>query len=206
LDDIPVVDGTRVQNVSGGAELGPHSDVQDYEIPPDVTILHGIEMPPPSAGGHTLFANLFQAYDELPQDVKRRVANMKWKPATTLATAYGLGFPQAVEYVKKHGMSALDSPISHPVVRTHPVSGRKALWVSLFTVKVVGIDDPDENKEFTEYLKKHVTQTHLWYKHEWRNYDVIMWDNRCVNHWRQDWDHKYPRIVHRCQAGGSRPF
>jgi taurine dioxygenase len=206
FDDIPTVDGTRVQNVSGGKELAPHSDVQDYEIPPDVTVLHGIEVPPPSAGGCTLFANLFQAYDELDEEVKRRVERMKWRPASTLATAYGVGIPQAVEYVKKHGMGALESDVMHPVVRTHPVSGRRALWVSTFTVKIVGIEDPDDNKRMVHFLKKHVTQPHLWYTHNWSPHDVIMWDNRCVNHWRQNWDHQYRRIMHRSQAGGSRPF
>jgi len=206
FDDIPTVDNTRVQNVSGGAELKPHSDVQDYAIPPDVTVLHGIEVPPPSAGGSTLFANLFQAYDELEDTMKRRVERMKWRPASTLATAYGVKIPQAIEYVKKHGMGALESDVEHPVVRTHPVSGRKALWVSTFTVKMVGIEDPEENKQMVHFLKEHVTQPHLWYTHRWTQYDVIMWDNRCVNHWRQNWDHKYPRIMHRSQAGGSRPF
>jgi taurine dioxygenase len=206
LDDIPTVDGTRVQNVSGGKELAPHSDVQDYAIPPDVTVLHGVEVPPVAAGGCTLFANLFRAYDELDEGIRSRVERMKWKPASTLATAYGVGIPQAVEYVKKHGIGALESDVMHPVVRTHPVSGRKALWVSTFTIKLVGIDDPDENKRLTTLLKKHVTQDHLWYKHEWTQHDVIMWDNRCVNHWRQNWDHAYRRVMHRSQAGGSRPF
>jgi taurine dioxygenase len=206
LDRIPTVDETRVQNVSGGAELAPHSDVQDYAIPPDVTILHGLETPPPSAGGCTLFANLFQAYDELDDAMKRRVEGLKWKPASTLATAYGVKIPEAIEYVKKHGMGALESDVTHPVVRTHPVSGRKALWVSTFTIKLVGIDDPEENATLTRYLKNFVKQPHLWYKHEWQPHDVIMWDNRCVNHWRQNWDHSYRRVMHRCQAGGSRPF
>lgn len=206
LDDIPTVDGTRVQNVSGGSELAPHSDVQDYAIPPDVTVLHGLEVPPVEAGGCTLFANLFQAYDELDDAMKARVERMRWKPASTLATAYGVGMPQAIEYVAKHGMGALESDVTHPVVRTHPVSGRKALWVSTFTVRLVGIDDPVENKRLIAFLKGHVTQDHLWYTHKWAQHDVIMWDNRCVNHWRQNWDHKYRRIMHRSQAGGSRPF
>jgi len=206
FDDIPTVDGTMVQNVSGGAELKPHSDVQDYAIPPDVTVLHGIEVPPVSAGGCTLFANLFQAYDELDDAMKQRVERMKWKPASTLATAYKVKIPQAIEYVKAHGMGVLESDIEQPVVRTHPVSGRKALWVSTFTVKVVGIDDPEENKRMVRFLKDHVTQPHLWYTHKWAPHDVIMWDNRCVNHWRQNWDHQYKRIMHRSQAGGSRPF
>ncbi len=205
-DDIPTVDGTRVQNVSGGSELAPHSDVQDYEIPPDITMLHGVEVPPPEAGGWTLFANLFQAYDELDEAMKQRVERMRWRPASTLATAYGVGIPQAVEYVKQHGIGVLESEVTHPVVRTHPVSGRKALWVSTFTVKTVGIDDPDENKQMVHFLKKHVTQPHLWYTHNWSAHDVIMWDNRCVNHWRKNWDHKFRRTMHRSQAGGSRPF
>jgi taurine dioxygenase len=206
FDDIPMVGETGVQNLSGGKELAPHSDVQDYPIPPDVTVLHGVEVPPLSAGGNTLFANLFQAYDELDDATKRRVERMRWRPASTLATAYKVGIRQAVEYVEKHGMGALESDVTQPVVRTHPISGRKALWVSTFTVRLVGIEDAEENKQLTHFLKKHVTQPHLWYTHKWTQHDVIMWDNRCVNHWRQNWDHQYRRVMHRSQAGGSRPF
>ena len=82
---------------------------------------------------------------------------MKWKPASTLATAYGVGIPQAIEYVKKHGMGALESDVEHPVVRT--IRYRVA---RTFTVKMVGIGDPDENKQMAHFLKKHVIQPHLW--------------------------------------------
>ena len=123
-------------------------------IPPDVTVLHGLEVAAAGGGWEHALRQLFQAYDELDDEMKRRVERMKWKPASTLATAYGVKIPQAIEYVKKHGMGALESDVVHPVVRTHPVSGRKALWVSTFTVKIVGIDDPDENKQMVHFLKE----------------------------------------------------
>ncbi|HVA80632.1 MAG TPA: TauD/TfdA family dioxygenase [Candidatus Binataceae bacterium] len=212
VDDIPCVAGTRVQQISSvGEELVWHSDVQDYAITPNFTLLRATEMPPHSAGGDTLFANLFQAYDELDDQFKQQVAHLRWKPAVTLQTAYAVGMKSARDYLNSHGMTAaqmaaLESDVVHPVVRIHPVSGRKALWVSSFTVKLVGIEDAGENRTLVEFLKRQVMQPHLAYTHRWSNHDLIIWDNRCTNHWRQNWDHSYPRVMQRCQAGGSRPF
>lgn len=70
--------------------LGWHSDVQDYAVPPDVTVLHGAEIPPPEAGGRTHSVNMYQAYDELDDITKQRIEHMKWRPASTYATMKGV--------------------------------------------------------------------------------------------------------------------
>jgi len=180
-------------DVDRGLKLAPHSDVQDYQVTPDFTILHGVETPPSSVGGNTYWANLYQAYDELDEETKQLVEHLQWMPASTQATAYRVGMQ-------------LESEVRHPVVRTHPVSRRKALWISTFTVRVMGLGDLDAEEALTQRLKAHVTQDHLWYKHTWTPHDVIMWDNRCVNHWREAWDPSYRRTMHRSQAGSARPF
>ena len=184
--------------------LGWHSDVQDYDLPPDVTVLHGVEIPPESAGGRTHFVNMYQAFDELDARTQALVLGMKWRPASTFATMKGVKQRAALADTR----SVEDSPIEHPVVRTHPVTGRKALWVTPgFTVSLLDFDDdPQAGEVLLKRLKAHITQPHLVYTHVWQPHDVIFWDNRCVMHSRDTWDRRYLREMHRCQAGGSRPF
>ena len=183
-------------------ELKMHSDVQDYQAPPDLTTLHGIDIPPASAGGRTYFWGLFAAHDALDPELRQRLASMRWRPRSTYSTMKG---------VKQRRAMANDapdeaSPVTHPVVRTHPVSGRKALWVSTFTEWLIGIDDPDENKALRQQLLDHIAQDRFRYTHTWEPHDVLFWDNRSVNHARDSWDGRYLREMHRAQAGGSVPF
>jgi taurine dioxygenase len=192
-------------DVDRGKKLAHHSDVQDYQVTPDITILHGVETPPPSAGGNTYWANLYQAYEELSAGTRELVDRLWWIPMSTQATAYRVGMQAAKEDVAKQG-AKLESEVRHPVVRTHPITRRKALWVSTFTVRVEGLDSPGEEEALTTELKSHVKQEHLFTKHEWTPHDVVIWDNRCVNHWREGWDPRCRRTMHRSQAGAARPF
>jgi len=184
--------------------LGWHSDVQDYDVPPDVTVLHGVEIPPATAGGSTYFVNMYQAFEELDPDTQAQVLPMKWRPASTYATMKGVKQRGAMD----NDAPVEDSPVEHPVVRTHPVTGRKALWITPgFSVALVGFeDDPDAGDALLKRLKAHLIQPHLIYTHTWQPHDVVCWDNRCVMHARDSWDRSYLREMHRSQAGGSRPF
>ena len=183
-------------------ELKMHSDVQDYAAPPDLTTLHAIDVPPAEAGGQTYFWDLIAAYEALDAALKATVATMRWRPTSTYKTMKGVHQPQAL---------ANDAPdqasgVTHPVVRTHPHSGRKALWVSTFTEELVGIDDPEQAETLRQQLLAHIGQDRFRYTHFWEPHDVLFWDNRSVNHARDSWDGRYLREMHRAQAGGSVPF
>lgn len=183
-------------------ELKMHSDVQDYQAPPDLTTLHGIHIPPPEAGGQTYFWDLFAAYEALDAETRDRLAGMRWRPHSTYKTMKGVNQPRAL---------ANDAPdeasiVTHPVVRTHPVSGRRALWVSTFTEELLGFDDPEEERALRRRLIGHIAQDRFRYAHTWTAHDVLFWDNRSVNHARDSWDGRYLREMHRAQAGGSVPF
>ncbi len=183
-------------------ELKMHSDVQDYAAPPDLTTLHAIDVPPAEAGGQTYFWDLIAAYEALDATEKERVASMRWRPTSTYKTMKGVHQPQAL---------ANDAPdqasvVTHPVVRTHPHSGRKALWVSTFTEELVGIDDAEQAETLRKKLLAHIGQDRFRYTHFWEPHDVLFWDNRSVNHARDRWDGRYLREMHRAQAGGSVPF
>lgn len=183
-------------------ELKMHSDVQDYAVPPDLTTLHGIEIPPPEAGGRTYFWDLFAAYDALDEATKARVRSLRWRPHSTYATMKGVQQQQAMANDAPDAFSG----VHHPVVRTHPVSGRKALWLSTFTEELLGFDDPDEEAALRKRLIAHIAQERFRYAHTWQQHDVLFWDNRSVNHARDTWDGTYLREMHRAQAGGSAPF
>ncbi len=201
--------GVPAADVDAGRELVPHSDVQDYQVTPNYTILHAVEVVPGDQGGNTYWSNLYQAHDELDDATRARVERLCWMPASTQATAYGVGMQAAKQSVASGGLT-LDSPVRHPVVRTHPVTRRKALWVSTgFTVRVDLGDDPDQvqaGKALARELKAHVNSDRFWYRHEWQPHDVVMWDNRCVNHRREGWPAGMRRTMHRSQAGSARPF
>jgi len=184
--------------------LGWHSDVQDYVVPPDVTMLHGVHIPPPEAGGRTHFVNMYQAFDELDSDLQQQLRRMRWRPASTHATMKGVKQREAMAEDRPAG----ESEVLHPVVRTHPATGLQALWITPgFTVALDGFaDDPDAGRALLEQLKAHLVQPHLIYTHVWQPHDVLCWDNRCVMHARDSWDRRYLREMHRSQAGGSMPF
>jgi taurine dioxygenase len=192
-------------DVDDGKKLGPHSDVQDSEIPPAITMLHGVEVPPSSAGGNTYFTNLYDAYELLDEVMRRKLRRASWRPASTQATAYGVGMQAAKNDVAARGLVA-ESKVCHPVIRTHPVTLRKALWISTFTQEIYGLPEEDDAEAVLALLKEHVNAPERWYRHEWRAQDVLFWDNRCMNHWREGWDPALRRTVHRSQADGSRPF
>jgi taurine dioxygenase len=195
-----VITGAKMAAATQALKM--HSDVQDYAAPPDLTTLHGIDIPPPEAGGLTYFWDLFAAYDALSPELKETVATMRWRPTSTYATMKGVKQPQALA----NDAPDAASPVTHPVVRTHPHSGRKALWVSTFTEELLGFDDPDEAAALRRQLLDHIAQDRFCYTHVWQPHDVLFWDNRSVNHARDSWDGRYLREMHRAQAGGSVPF
>ncbi|MDH4145405.1 MAG: TauD/TfdA family dioxygenase [Acidimicrobiia bacterium] len=189
-------------------ELKMHSDVQDYSAPPDLTCLHALVVPPPEAGGTTYFWDLFAAYDDLDEPTRSRIGSMRWRPRSTYSTMKGVKQKAAVA----NDAPDQASPVTHPVVRTHPASGRRALWLSTFTERLVGefAAEPAAGVETEAELRRrligHLSDERYRYDHVWQDHDVLLWDNRAVNHARDTWDGRYLREMHRAQAGGSVPF
>jgi taurine dioxygenase len=195
-----VITGTRM--AAATQELKMHSDVQDYAAPPDLTSLHGVHIPPAEAGGRTYCWDLFAAYASLDPGTKARIARMHWRPTSTYATMKGVKQPKALA----NDTPDVASGVTHPVVRTHPYSGRKVLWVSTFTDELLGFDDPDEELALRRRLLRHIGQPRYRYTRVWRPHDVVFWDNGSVNHARDSWDGRYLREMHRAQSVGSVPF
>ena len=94
----------------------------------------------------------------------------------------------------------------HPLVRTHPESGKKILYLDYTTeVEVVGLE-PQEGKELIEQLRNHLHQSKFYYQHKWSVGDIVYWDNQSTLHYRQAFDPNQRRVLKRISLAGSRPF
>jgi taurine dioxygenase len=176
---------------------GWHTDVSCETEPPMGSILH-IEKCPPR-GGDTLFASMYAAYEALSDRMKRYLDGM---------TAIHDGEPVYRGLFKDYGVA--DKPsypnAEHPVVRTHPVTGRKSLYVNAgFTSRLVGVPR-DEGDAVLRYLYQHMENPLFQCRFRWRDNSVAFWDNRCAQH-RAMWDYwPHTRSGHRVTVKGDRPF
>jgi taurine dioxygenase len=171
-----------------------HIDQCYVERPPKATILHSINIP--SSGGDTLFSNHYLAYECLPETVKARISGRKVLNVYDYANAG----------TKKNDAIRADAPqFWHPVVRTHPETGRKCLFVNrLMSMKLEGLD-PAESEDLLETMFEAIERPrHVW-AHTWRVGDVLMWDNRCTSHARQDFPAQELRLMRRLTIKGDLP-
>jgi taurine dioxygenase len=95
---------------------------------------------------------------------------------------------------------------AHPIVRTHPLTGRRSLYIGHYVDRLQGVDDPVEARRVLEQLRAHVDQDHLYWTLHWCAGDLVIWDNRCTNHKRAALPAGARRTLLRMAIGGSRPF
>lgn len=187
----------------GNRDLFPHSDMSYLPIPLLGALLYAVEVP--EAGGDTSWANLYLAYQELDGETRNKVAGLKtwsYNPYTPRFADRGADLGGTTQKFAEE-----DPPVfPHPIVRTHPVTGRKSLYIGGLCEEILGLDDPAEAKALLERLMAHVDQPHLYYNHDWRPGDVVIWDNRCTNHKRTAFDNTLRRLLYRVQIAGTRPF
>jgi taurine dioxygenase len=167
-------DGKPIGALPDG-EMHFHTDQCHQERPAMASMLYAIEVP--SVGGNTLFANGYEAYETLPAEIKRRIDHRK------ALNAYDYDGAS----MKRGTRLAEGVPFYvHPVVRTHPATGRRALYVNrLMTVRIEGMP-AQESDELLEFLFAHQERREFIYEHVWRPRDLVMWDNRCTLHARTD--------------------
>ena len=190
-------DGKLIGELPDG-EMWFHSDQIYVERPAMATMLYAIEIP--ASGGNTRFANMFHAYDTLPDELK---VELRGKLAV-----------QAYDYDGSRGGSprmrgeALRPDVkqyAHPVFVNHPPTGRTALYVNrMNTQHIVGMD-PDESSAILEFLFDHQEQPQFVYEHVWRPGDLVFWDNFATVHARTDFDPAERRWLRRTTIVGSRP-
>jgi len=180
-----------------------HSDLSYKEKPSLGSLLHAQELP--AKGGDTLFANMHLAWDTLPAALRNAVQDARaehsyltqyeelrrrspFRPALTQAQ---------IDEVK---------PVTHPVVRTHPETGRKALFVSEhFTTRIVGISEDESRALLAELFAHSVLPAHI-YRHKWAPHDLVFWDNRSLMHLAGGTPEHLRRKLYRTTIEGDAPF
>src|SRR6516165_12822885 len=175
-------------------EMHFHSDQCHQERPAMASMLYSLEVP--SRGGNTLFENAYLAYETLPDSTKKKIEGRKALNAydydnasTRRGTKLGDGVPSC----------------RHPIVRTHPASGKKALYVNrLMTIEIEGMSEA-ESEELLKVLFDHQEQPEFIYEHVWRPHDLLLWDNRCALHARTDFSADERRLLRRLTILGERP-
>jgi taurine dioxygenase len=152
-----------------------HSDMSFTPVPSLGSLLRGITIP--EVGGDTVFANMYLAYETLSDGMKKMLADLHGihMSGTRKINDPQSGVPRAEEQRR------LNPPIAQPVVRVHPETGRKALYLGEKVKRFDGMTE-EESKPLIDYLNKHATRFEFIYRHPWREKDIIVWDNRCTMH------------------------
>ena len=186
-------DGKPIGALPDG-EMQFHTDQCYIEKPAAASMLYAIEVP--SVGGNTLFANAYLAYETLPAEIKRRIEGRKAVNAYDYENASTLRGTRLREGVPQY---------SHPLVRTHPATGRKALYVNrLMTIAIEDLPQA-QSDELLNLLFDHQEQRRFIYEHVWRVGDILMWDNRCTLHARTDFSSAERRLMRRITILGEKP-
>jgi taurine dioxygenase len=190
-----MVNGEPIGSLGAGEAVW-HTDMSYLDVPPMASMLYALEVPP--SGGNTSFCSMYAVYDALPDQVKRRIANLKIKHDGT----YNSG-----GYLRQ-GVAATDDPRTspgavHPLVCTHPDTGRRMLYLGRRrNAYLVGLELA-ESEALLDELWEFVARPEFAWEHAWRVGDLVLWDNRCTMHRRDPFDASARRVMHRTQIKGS---
>ena len=181
----------------GAGELLWHSDHSFNERPLSASMLYALEVP--AEGGNTLFSNMYLALDTLPPDLRARVEGLTIKNDGSLNSAGIRRTDAVIEDVRTY-----EGP-SHPIVRTHPETGYNALYLGRRPNAYINGLSIEESEALLDRLWAHASQPRFAWSHKWRVGDLVVWDNRCLMHRRDSFDHSARRVMHRAQCAGDRP-
>jgi taurine dioxygenase len=152
-----------------------HSDMSFTTAPSLGSLLKCYAVP--EVGGDTLFANMYLAYDALSAGMKKLIADLH---GIHLSGTRKLA-NNTTGVVRAEEQKRINPPVAQPVVRTHPETGRKALYVGEKVKRFDGMTE-EESAPLIDYLVRHATRPEFVYRHQWRKHDILAWDNRCVMH------------------------
>ncbi len=199
----PDVDYISNEEIENGKRVIPgetfHTDHSNHPRPPKATTLFAVELP--SSGGDTQYVNMHDAYDDLPEDTRRRIDGLK--AVHVYLSKYS---PRSIGNITEESRRKLPPPGIHPLVRTHPENGRKALFLNPVRMEsIVGMEDADA-LALIDALMRHATQKKYEYRHQWRPRDWVLWDNRSVMHQANpDYDMNQRRYLYRILLRGEAP-
>ena len=186
-----VQDGVPIGSLGAGEAVW-HTDMSYLPRPPKASVLYALEVPP--RGGDTSFCSMYAAWDELQAPLRRRVEGLQVKHDAT----YNSG-----GYVRQ-GVTPTGDPRTspgtlHPLVYAHPETGRQALYLGRRRNAYIEGLPLDESEALLDEIWEEATRDELTWRHQWRAGDVVLWDNRCTMHRRDEFDPASRRVMHRTQ-------
>jgi len=178
---------------------GFHTDHSNAACPPKATVLHAVSLP--DRGGDTQYVNMHLAYDEPPQATKRRLDGLK-----AIHVYQSHHSARKLMELSPESRSRVPDAVAHPIVRTHPESGRKAIYINpIRTEGILGMPETEALTLLADLLE-HATQPQYQYRHQWRPGDLVMWDNRSLLHKANgDYDMTQLRYLYRIMLQGDAP-
>ncbi|MGE6387506.1 TauD/TfdA dioxygenase family protein [Pseudomonas sp. NPDC078416] len=180
-----------------------HSDLSYKELPSLGSMLYAQELP--SEGGDTLFADMHLAWDTLPEHLRTAVEGRTAVHSYTSRYSHGHNADNWRPTLSAEQLAQV-AVVSHPIVRTHPENGRKALFVSEgFTTHIVGLPE-DESQAILTELYAHSVRPEGVYRHKWQENDMVFWDNRSLIHLAGGTPDHLRRRLHRTTIQGDAPF
>ncbi len=194
-----VIENGQAIGQLGAYEAIWHTDMSYVQEPPSASALYALEVPP--EGGDTGFCNMYRAYETLPDELRREIAGHLCRHDASRNSAGELrrGFVDASDPSQTIGAE-------HPLVRIHPVTGRKALFLGRRrNAYIPGLPVAD-SEALLDVLWDYATKPEFTWYQQWQAGDLILWDNRCVMHRRDAFDPAARRVMHRTQIKGDRPF
>ena len=178
---------------------GYHTDHSNDAEPPKATALHAVKLP--TTGGDTQFVNMYEAYAALPETTKKKIDALQARHV--YQSKYSA---RKLPQLPGERKSIAAKSVVHPLVRRHPASGRKAIYINPIRIEeIVGMDDA-EALSLLDALLTHATQPRFEYRHQWQRGDVVIWDNRCLLHKANgDYPVEQVRYLYRLMLKGERP-
>jgi taurine dioxygenase len=194
-----IVENGKAIGALGAYESVWHTDMSYNPEPPCASALYALEVPP--SGGDTGFANMYLAYETMLDGLRQQVEGRLCRHDSTYNSAGELrrGFSEVTDPRKAPGAD-------HPIIRTHPVTGRRALFLGRRrNAYILGLELEDSDR-LLDALWAHAARPELTWYQQWRIGDLVLWDNRCVMHRRDEFDPNSRRLMHRSQIKGDRPY
>jgi len=197
----PDVEYISNDEIADGKRIIPgetfHTDHSNHPRPPKATTLFAVELP--TSGGDTQYVNMHDAYDDLAEDTKQKIEGLK--AVHVYQSKYS---PRLLGKISEESRRNLPPPGIHPLVRTHPENGRKALFLNPVRMEsIIGMEDKQALALIDE-LMRHATQKKYEYRHRWRHGDWVLWDNRSVMHQANpDYDMAQRRYLYRLMLKGE---
>ncbi|MFI5808234.1 TauD/TfdA dioxygenase family protein [Streptomyces sp. NPDC051561] len=184
-----------------------HTDNSGWAEPPLGTALYAKITP--EVGGDTLYGNMYLAFETLSAPMRQMLLQLT--AVHDVRKAFGADYATLQKSLKKKGIDTdeqfgAEEPVEHPLIRTHPETGRQALYISSpYVTRINGLTDA-ESRALLEFLYRHIETNEIIYRHRWTTGDLVIWDNRCTQHYAAADYFPNERLMHRINIAGEKPF